>query len=55
MTQTVKLAKLKRSEKNVRTTPPKNIEAMAASIRPEPDPRPGAASRPRADSDTMGL
>lgn len=33
MTQTVKLAKLKRSEKNVRTTPPKNIEAMAASIR----------------------
>ncbi len=33
MTQTVKLAKLKRSDKNVRTTPPKNIEAMAASIR----------------------
>ena len=33
MTQTVKLAKLKQSEKNVRTTPPKNIEAMAASIR----------------------
>ena len=33
MTQTVKLAKLKRSEKNVRTTPPRNIEAMAASIR----------------------
>ena len=33
MTQTVKLAKLKRSEKNVRTTPPKNVEAMAASIR----------------------
>nr|WP_317893920.1 ParB/RepB/Spo0J family partition protein [uncultured Sphingomonas sp.] len=32
MTQTVKLAKLKQSEKNVRTTPPKNIPAMAASI-----------------------
>ncbi len=32
MTQTVKLAKLKRSEKNVRTSPPRNIEAMAASI-----------------------
>ena len=33
MTQTVKLAKLKQSEKNVRTTQPKNIPAMAASIR----------------------
>ncbi len=33
MTQTVPLAKLKRSEKNVRTTPPRNIEAMASSIR----------------------
>lgn len=33
MTQTVKLSKLKRSEKNARTTPPKNIPAMAASIR----------------------
>ena len=33
MTQTVKLAKLKRSEKNVRTAPPRNIDSMAASIR----------------------
>ncbi len=33
MTQTVKLAQLKRSTRNVRTTPPKNIERMASSIR----------------------
>lgn len=33
MTQTVKLAKLKQSDKNVRRTLPTNIPAMAASIR----------------------